>query len=359
MFDFNKEENHFNVKNISKKRLENDFLINSLSALIFVCLAFTGFVFYFLNVEKKSVYDFLILLCFPLAAACILVFCGIWENIIKFSFLTILILLWWKGLNSLWFSGFIVLGVIMAPIIQIVKEWERVIILRLGKFKKVKGPGIFCLIPFVDTIARKVDIRTRVTDFVAETTLTKDSVTITVDALCFWLVWDPEKAVCEVENYVEAVVLSSQTALRNAVSMNDLSILLENGEAIEELVRAEVDKKTTEWGITISHIEITEIQIPVELQVAMSKLAQAEREKKSMILISESEVEVAKRYEEAAKIYEKNPVALKIKNLNIINEGFKNGNSMIVLPSDLPGDLSDDNIFGLKALNDIKKSKNI
>ncbi|HOV12995.1 MAG TPA: SPFH domain-containing protein, partial [Spirochaetota bacterium] len=248
------------------------------------------------------------------------------------------------------------LGAVMSNVIQIAKEWERAIVLRFGKFRKVKGPGIFFLLPFIDRIDKVVDLRTRVTDFVAETTLTKDSVTVTVDALCFWLVWDAEKAICEVENYVEAVVLSSQTALRSAISKNNLSTLLENGEEIEDIVRQEVDKKTTEWGITVSHIEITDIQIPEHLQDSMSKLAQAEREKKSRILFGEAELELAKKFSEASVYYKDNEVALKLRAMNILNEGLKNGNSMII-PSNLMEEMKNIDMFGLKALDEVNKIK--
>jgi regulator of protease activity HflC (stomatin/prohibitin superfamily) len=238
-----------------------------------------------------------------------------------------------------------------------VKEWERAIILRLGKFKKVKGPGLFLVWPFIDSVIRKVDLRIRVTDFAAETTLTLDSVPITVDALCFWLVWDAEKAILEVENYMEAVVLSSQTALRAAISSNDLTTLLSGGEKIEEEVRKQVDRKTTEWGITIQHIEITEIKIPEELQKALSYLAIAEREKKARILLSDAEIAVAQKLEEASRIYQNNQVALRLKNLSILQEGFKNGNSMVLVPSQLPEELNQDNVFGLKALNELNQAK--
>jgi regulator of protease activity HflC (stomatin/prohibitin superfamily) len=257
----------------------------------------------------------------------------------------------WISLILFWIGG------VTGPMIQICKEWERAIVLRLGKFRKVKGPGLFLLFPFIDSVETKVDLRIRVTDFAAETTLTLDSVPITVDALCFWLVWDAEKAILEVENYLEAVVLSSQTALRAAISANNLSTLLSDGEKIEEVVRKEVDKKTTEWGITIQHIEITEIEIPQELQNAMSHIAQAEREKQAHIILSEAEKEIAVRLEEASKIYENNPVAFALKKLSVLMEGFQNGNSMVLVPSQIPEVLNEDNVFGLKALAEMHKPK--
>jgi regulator of protease activity HflC (stomatin/prohibitin superfamily) len=255
------------------------------------------------------------------------------------------------------FLAFFTIGGITGLMIQICKEWERAIVLRLGKFRKVKGPGLFFLFPFIDSVVKKVDLRIRVTDFVAETTLTRDSVPVTVDALCFWLVWDAEKAILEVQNYVEAVVMSSQTALRAALSANTLSTLLADGEKIEEEVRKEVDRKTTEWGITIQHIEITEIEIPDELEKSLSALAQAEREKEARIRLSEAEKEIALRLEEASRTYQDNPIALKLRNLAVLQEGFKNGNSMVLVPSQLPGELDEDKVFGLKALTELQAAK--
>jgi regulator of protease activity HflC (stomatin/prohibitin superfamily) len=256
----------------------------------------------------------------------------------------------WRFLPAYW------LAALVGPALQIVREWERAIVLRLGKMRKVRGPGLFVLFPLIDTVARKVDLRIRVTDFAAETTLTRDSVPVTVDALCFWLVWDAEKAILEVENYLEAVVLSSQTALRAAISSNDLSTLLADGEKIEEDVRKQVDSKTTEWGITVQHIEITEIIIPEELQRAMSQAAQAEREKKARVLLAEAEKQVAARLQEASGVYRDDPVALRLRNLAVLQEGFRKGNSMVLVPSQLPDELSREDVFGLKALRETRKA---
>ena len=236
-------------------------------------------------------------------------------------------------------------------------EWERAIVLRMGKFLKVKGPGLFFIIPLVDRIAQTVDIRIRVSDFSAQKTLTGDSVTVDVDALCFWLVWDPQKAVLEVENYIDAVVLSSKTALRSAVSSHDLSTFLEHGDLIEKQIQEDVDKKTTEWGITVLHIEITDVQIPPDLQDALSRVAQAEREKKGRILLAEAEIEIARKLEEAISIYSNNSNAMKLKILTILNEGLKAGNSMMLVPNSITDELKTKDIFGLEALNELSKLK--
>jgi len=234
-------------------------------------------------------------------------------------------------------------------------EWKRAIVLRFGKFRKVKGPGLFFIVPLVDRIAQIVDIRIRVSDFSTQKTLTGDSVTVNVDALCYWLVWDPQKAVLEVESYVDAVVLLSKSALRNAVASHDLSTFLERGDLIERQIQGEVDKITTEWGITVLHIEITDIQIPEPLQDSLSRMAKAEREKKARILLAEAEIEIAKKLEEAIAIYAKNENTLKLKILTILNEGLKAGNSMMLVPNSITEELKTRDVFGLAALNEIKK----
>jgi regulator of protease activity HflC (stomatin/prohibitin superfamily) len=248
------------------------------------------------------------------------------------------------------------LAAMLAPAVQQAEEWERAIILRFGRFHRVKGPGLFLLIPLADRVAKTVDIRIRVTDFAAQETLTLDSVTVNVDALCFWLVWDPEKAALEVQNYEEAVVLSSKTALRNAVSSHDLTLFLERGDIIEKELQNAVDKKTTEWGITVQHIEITDIQIPEALQDSLSRLAQAEREKKSRILLAEAEIEIARKLEEAIRIYRGNEPALKLKILSILNEGLKAGNSMMLVPNNITEELKSKDVFGLQALSELRQS---
>jgi regulator of protease activity HflC (stomatin/prohibitin superfamily) len=236
-------------------------------------------------------------------------------------------------------------------------EWQRAIVLRFGKFRKVSGPGLFFLLPVADRVAQTVDIRIRVSDFSMQKTLTGDSVTVDVDAICFWLVWDPQKAVLEVENYPDAVVYSSKTALRNSVSSHDLSTFLDRSDIIEKQIQEEVDKKTTEWGITVLHIEITDIQIPEALQDSLSRVAQAEREKKGRILLAEAEIEIARKLEEAANIYSRNEHAMKLKILSILNEGMKAGNSMMLVPDTIADELKTKDIFGLKALGEIKNMK--
>ncbi|HSV56644.1 MAG TPA: slipin family protein, partial [Magnetospirillaceae bacterium] len=280
-----------------------------------------------------------------------------WSAAVKLAILAAFALAVWKTGESGLILAFAAAGVLIAPAVQKTDEWERAIVLRFGVFHRVRGPGLFLLLPLADRVAKTVDLRIRVTDFAAQATLSRDMVTVTVDAICFWLVWDAEKAVCEVQDYEEAVVLSSQTALRSAISKHVLSEFLARGGDIEKEIRAEVDTKTTEWGITVQHIEITDIQIPESLQGPLSRLAQAEREKKGRILLAEAEIEIARRLEEAGKIYTANDLALKLKSLSILNEGLKAGNSMMLVPNSITEELKSKDIFGLQALVENRRPK--
>ena len=262
-----------------------------------------------------------------------------------------------SGISLGIFWGGLLLAMLLAFSVRKAYEWERAVVLRFGKFNKVCGPGLYFLIPLADHVCRIIDIRIRVTDFYAQETLTGDSVTVRVDAFCFWLVWDPQKAALEVEDYKEAVALASKAALRNVISKNDLSVFLTHGDIIEKQIQEEVEKQTTEWGITVQYIEITDIQIPPELQDSLSRVAQAEREKKGRTLLAEAEIEIAKKLEEAITIYAKDQDALKLRILSILNEGLKTGNSMMLVPNSITDELKTKDIFGLQALNELKKGK--
>jgi len=255
------------------------------------------------------------------------------------------------------FIGGLLVALLLAFSVRKAYEWERAVVLRFGKFNRVCGPGLYFLLPLADQVCRIIDIRIRVTDFYAQETLTGDSVTVRVDAFCFWLVWDPQKAALEIEDYNEAVALASKAALRNVISKNELSVFLERGDIIEKQIQEEVEKQTTEWGITVQYIEITDIQIPAELQDSLSRVAQAEREKKGRTLLAEAEIEIAKKLEEAIEIYAKDHDALKLRILSILNEGLKSGNSMMLVPNSITDELKTKDIFGLQALNELKKGK--
>ncbi|MDR2630740.1 MAG: hypothetical protein LBC60_07440, partial [Spirochaetaceae bacterium] len=343
------------IKNVQPRRKLRDFFLNTLGIGflgIGVLVILGGLV---VTDSLPPLMELGILLGIPGITLILLIFFPRWGAGVKIYILWVCVLGvagFPQAALSLILAAMVVLFV---PAIQKLEEWERAIVLRFGRFHRIRGPGLFVLIPLADRIAQTVDLRIRVTDFSAQETLTQDSVTVTVDALCFWLVWDPEKAVLEVQNYEDAVVLSSKTALRNAVSSHDLTTFLERGDVIEKQIQGDVDKKTTEWGITVQHIEITDIQIPEHLQDSLSRIAQAEREKKGRILLAEAEIEIAKKLEEAVQIYAKTEPAMKLKILSILNEGLKAGNSMMLVPNSITEELKAKDIFGLEALAELRQ----
>lgn len=225
------------------------------------------------------------------------------------------------------------LASLVAPSIQMAYQWERAVILRFGRFKALRTPGLFIVIPVVDKVAQFVDQRIRVTDFSAETTLTADTVPVSVDAIAFWMVWDAQKAVLEVENFDQAVVLSAQTALRNAIGRHDLAVLLSERDRLGQEIQRTLDEKTNAWGITTQAVEIRDIIIPKGLEDAMSRQAQAERERQSRIILGTAETEIAEKFARASEHYQDNPVALHLRAMNMVYEGLRQKGSMIIVPS--------------------------
>jgi regulator of protease activity HflC (stomatin/prohibitin superfamily) len=229
-------------------------------------------------------------------------------------------------------------------------QWDRAVVLRLGRFHGLKGPGIFFLVPFLDRVARYVDMRIRATEFSSERTLTKDTVPVNVDAICFWLVWDAQKAVLEVENYYRAIVLSAQTALRDAIGTHQLAELLSHREAVGKRLQEVLDHKTNPWGITVQSVEVRDIIIPRSLEDAMSMQAQAERERQARIILSTAETEIAAKFVEAAKPYQDNPIAVHLRAMNMLYEGLRENGSLIIVPSSAVESMNLGAIGGLAAL---------
>ncbi|MBN1512184.1 MAG: slipin family protein [Phycisphaerae bacterium] len=222
---------------------------------------------------------------------------------------------------------------LLAPCIQIAYQWERGVLLRFGKFVGIRGSGVFLILPVIDKVAQYVDQRIRVNDFRAETTLTKDTVPVNVDAIAFWMVWDAEKAVLEVANFDAAVILSAQTALRDAIGRSELADLLSHRDQLGHEIQQVLDHKTNPWGITAQSVEIRDIIIPKGLEDAMSKQAQAERERQSRIILGTAETEIAEKFAMASKAYQQNPVALHLRAMNMVFEGLKQKGSMVIVPS--------------------------
>ena len=241
--------------------------------------------------------------------------------------------------------------------IKIANQWERAIVLRLGKFKALKGPGPFFIIPIIETVYQSVDMRIRSTDFSSESTLTKDTVPVNVDAICFWMVWDAKKAILEVENFYMAIVLSAQTALRDIIGTHQLSELLTHREKLGKRLQEILDEKTNPWGITVQSVEIRDIILPKDLENAMSKEAQAERERHARVILGTAEAEIAEKFVQAAKQYESNPVALHLRGMNMLFEGLKEKGSMIIVPSSALETMNLGAIGGMAALSQVKSDK--
>ena len=227
----------------------------------------------------------------------------------------------------------IALALLISTSVQIAYQWERALVLRFGKFKSLRQSGLFAIMPVIDKVAQFVDQRIRVTDFSAETTLTADTVPVSVDAIAFWMVWDAQKSVLEVENYEKAVILSAQTALRNAIGKNDLATLLSERDRLGAEIQTLLDTKTGAWGVTTQDVEIRDIIIPKGLEDAMSRQAQAERERQSRIILGTAETEIAEKFAAASEHYRDNPVALHLRAMNMVYEGLRQKGSMIIVPS--------------------------
>jgi regulator of protease activity HflC (stomatin/prohibitin superfamily) len=220
--------------------------------------------------------------------------------------------------------------------VRIAFEWERVPVLRFGRYIKTRGPGLFFLIPFVDTSCGFVDCRITVTDFGAEKVLTKDAVPLYVDAIIFWMIWDAAKARLEVENYRNAVPLSAKTALRDIIGKTPLARILTDRDEIGQELQKILDAKTNPWGITALSVEIKDIVVPEDLEDAISKEAQAEREKHARVILGSVEVELSEQYAKAAEKYKNNEEALTLRSLNLLLDAVKSKGSMILVPSEVP-----------------------
>ncbi len=245
----------------------------------------------------------------------------------------------------------IIVAVFVLLSMKVASQWERVLILRLGKFHRLKGPGMFFIIPIVESIAKIVDMRIRSTDFSSESTLTKDTVPVNVDAICFWMVWDAKKAVLEVQDFYLAIVLSAQTALRDIIGTHELADMLTHRGELGRRLREILDEKTNPWGITVQSVEIRDIIIPKDLEAAMSKQAQAERERQARIILGTAETEIAEKFAQAAKQYERNPGAMHLRGMNMLFEGLKEKGSMIIVPSSALETMNLGAMTGLAALS--------
>jgi SPFH domain/Band 7 family protein len=259
-------------------------------------------------------------------------------------------LLTWSLLNFAPLVVGVFLGLLLAQAPKIARQWERAVVLRLGRYVGLRGPGLFWIIPFVDTVSAWVDQRVITTSFAAEETLTSDTVPVNVDAVLFWMVYDPEKAALEVQSYPQAVSWAAQTALRDIIGRTSLTDLLRGRERIEEELQQLIDQRSNPWGVTVQSVEMRDVIIPAALQDAMSREAQAAREKQARIILGQAEVEIAHSFETAAQSYRDNPTALHLRAMNMLYEGLKEKGALMLVPSSAVESMGMGGLLGAAAL---------
>lgn len=225
------------------------------------------------------------------------------------------------------------IGMYLLFSIRVAKQWQKAAVLRLGRYIGLRGPGVFMIIPVIDTISQYVDQRVRVTDVTAESALTRDTVPVNVDAIIFWVVWNAEKAILEVSSFDSAISLSAQTALRESIGRHELAQMITERETLGHELQRILDEKTNPWGITVQSVEIRDVHIPQALEDAMSRQAQAERERQARIILGTAETEIAQKFNDASTVYVNNPVALHLRAMNMLYEAIKEKGSMVIVPS--------------------------
>jgi regulator of protease activity HflC (stomatin/prohibitin superfamily) len=251
----------------------------------------------------------------------------------------------------------VIISLLIGSSIKIADQWEKAVVLRMGKFSGLKGPGLFFIIPIIDQISSFIDQRVRVTEFRAEQTLTKDTVPVNVDAVVYWTVWDVEKAALEVQEYIKAISFIAQTDLRDIIGKHELADLLQEREKIAEDLQRTLDANTNPWGITCQTVGIRDIIIPQALADAMSKQAQAERERKARVILGTAETEIAEKFAKASEQYADNPIALHLRGMNMLYEGLREKGSMVIVPSSALDSMNLGVIGGLVALAKTNEAK--
>jgi regulator of protease activity HflC (stomatin/prohibitin superfamily) len=249
----------------------------------------------------------------------------------------------------------LLIGLYFLLAIKVAEQWQRAAVLRLGRYIGLRGPGIFMIIPIVDQVSQYVDQRVRVTDVNAESALTRDTVPVNVDAIVFWLVWNAEKSILEVVNFDQAITLSAQTALRESIGRHDLAQMITEREMLGRELQRILDEKTNPWGITVQSVEIRDVHIPQALEEAMSRQAQAERERQARIILGTAETEISSKFAEASMVYLNNPVALHLRAMNMLYEAIKERGSMVIVPSSAVETMGLGGMIGTAALSGQKQ----
>ncbi len=278
---------------------------------------------------------------------------AVWLIIVSISALAALTLLL-LGIRWTWVLGFTLvvelIGLYILFALKVADQWEKAVILRFGRFTGLRGPGIFWIVPVVDRIPVWIDHRVMVTPFSAEKTLTKDTVPVDVDAVLFWLVWDAEKAALEVEDYRVAIAWAAQTALREVIGQMDLADILVGRARMDRDLQEIIDERTTPWGVTVQSVEIRDIVIPQELEDAMSRQAQAERERQARVILGESEKQIAQSFSDASQAYLNNPTALHLRAMNMLFEGLKEKGALVIVPSSAVDTMNLGGLTGMTSL---------
>jgi regulator of protease activity HflC (stomatin/prohibitin superfamily) len=258
-----------------------------------------------------------------------------------------------------WVVIWTLIGTYIMFALKVASQWEKAVVLRLGKFHALRGPGVFWIIPIIDSIPSWIDHRVMVTPFSAEKTLTKDTVPVDVDAVLFWVVWDAEKAALEVKDYQSAIAWAAQTALRDIIGRMMLADILVGRSAIDEELQHIIDERTTPWGVTVNSVEIRDIVIPQELEDAMSRQAQAERERQARVILGESEKQIAASFSEASLLYVDNPTALHLRAMNMLFEGLKEKGALVIVPSSAIDTMNLGGLSGMVSIaqNNVPKEK--
>jgi regulator of protease activity HflC (stomatin/prohibitin superfamily) len=256
-----------------------------------------------------------------------------------------------QSTGAIWVGAIsFLVALIVSSSIKIADQWEKAVVLRLGRFHSLRGPGLFFIIPIIDTVPYWIDLRVITTSFTAEKTLTKDTVPVDVDAVLFWKVLDAKKAALEIAEYRSAINWASQTALRDVIGKTMLSEMLEGRDKMSEKLQKIIDERTEPWGINVISVEVKDVLIPSSLQDAMSMQAQAERERQARVILGDSERQVAEKFGEAAKTYENNPVALHLRAMNMLYEGLKTNSTIVIVPSSALETMQLGGLAGMTAL---------
>ena len=323
--------NAIEIPALQKQR--GHFRFNTISTLVLILTLVLGFVLQVFLGGLPEAEPLAIMAALALGAAVVLYLLPYWPMAVALAAAAWAVPPVWLEVDFSFLSAALTLGLILAPGFEVVNHWDKIVVLRLGRFHRVKGPGILLLFPMVDSVAGYVDTRIRVTDFSAEMSLTKDTVPVNVDALAFWMVWDPGKAVMEVQDYSKAVALSAQTALRSSIGAHDLTTLLSDRDRLGREIQEQVDAKTNPWGITIISVEFKEILVPKDLEDSLSREAQAERERRARLILGDAEAQVAKAYRQAAQVYGQDATALQLRGMSMVYEGIRDKGGLVLAPS--------------------------